>query len=302
MSQFVVDATSLQALRTELGTLHTRLAALPSVVYGFEGLLGGDNMDQAVEDFCTSWHHSVSEVAGEVHDLMGGLDNAVHAYQEIDDRVRRRAATGWFGGPGKQLPGRLGATPVTTRQQPRSTKSGTGRGTGTGDGGAPLAGGGGSTTSRGHDPDRKQPAHASRPPTHAGAAPITVTDSHLTASQEVFVAKLAAITNLSPRVVAAWVTNAGGGADGSDNFLNMAGVAEGPAAAHDPNLAAAQTAYALRHSEDPSIQAILATGGRSPEQQLKAIADSGLGGGQPDGGAALRGHYRELSGLTVAVA
>jgi hypothetical protein len=99
VSQFVVDASTLQSLRTELGLLHTRLEAMPRLVDGFEGLLGGGNMDQAVEDFCTRWHHGVSQVAGEITDLMGGLEKAGDAYQRIDDRVRHRATSGWWGGP-----------------------------------------------------------------------------------------------------------------------------------------------------------------------------------------------------------
>ncbi len=127
MSRFVVDGSSLQSLRSELGLLHTRLLAMPSVVYGFEGLLGGDNMDQTVEDFCTSWHHGVSQVGGEIADLMGGLEKAAEAYQRIDDRVRERATSGFWGGPrpitggpGARLPG-PGTDPPT---EPGSTPSG----------------------------------------------------------------------------------------------------------------------------------------------------------------------------------
>jgi uncharacterized protein YukE len=97
--QFLVDATSLEALSIELGALHARLLAMPTVVDGFEGLLGGDAMDQAVQDFCTHWHHAVGEVADEIEDLTGGLGKAARAYQEIDDRVRQRAMTGWLTAP-----------------------------------------------------------------------------------------------------------------------------------------------------------------------------------------------------------
>ena len=91
------------------------------MVDGFEGLLGGDDMDQAVQDFCTSWHHAVGQVAGEIEDLMGGLGKAVRAYQEIDDRVRQRAMSGWLtrpreigGGPGGDL-ARPGSAPAPGR-------------------------------------------------------------------------------------------------------------------------------------------------------------------------------------------
>jgi hypothetical protein len=123
VSQFIVDGSSLDALGAELGQLHTRLLAAPSLVSGFEGLLGGDNMDQAVQDFCTSWHHAVGVVAGEIDDLMGGLQQAAHAYQEIDDRVRQRAMSGWLGAP-KGLGGRPGGDPVPAQTQAPASPSG----------------------------------------------------------------------------------------------------------------------------------------------------------------------------------
>jgi hypothetical protein len=301
MSQFVVDGSSLQSLRSELSLLHTRLLAMPSLVDGFEGLLGGDNMDQTVEDFCTSWHHGVSQVGGEIADLMGGLEKAAEAYQRIDDRVRRRATSGFWGGPrpitggaGGRITGRPGAPEDRIRDEPpRAGRPVTEPGPSP-SGGAPVSG---------PEPRAPQPRHDRHAhPAPATPAPITVDTPLLTSGQNAFVAKLAVLTGLSPRVVAAWVlAQDGKGTAGDDNWLNIEGVPGGRAGtASDPDGAAVRTAEYLegrRGGANPGLRAILGTGGKSPEQQLTAIADS-----RPGDGPTLRGAYRRLAGLTVTVA
>ena len=98
-------------------------------------------MDQAVQDFCTSWHHAVGEVAGEIEDLMGGLQKAANAYQAIDDRVRQRAMSGWLGAP-RVLGGRPGGdlAPPTAQAPASGSPSGGAPVGGAPVGGAPVGG------------------------------------------------------------------------------------------------------------------------------------------------------------------
>jgi cell wall-associated NlpC family hydrolase len=153
----------------------------------------------------------------------------------------------------------------------------------------------------------------------SGALPLggvlSVSSQHLTSGQETFAARLASLTGLSPRVIAAWelAEESGSAAQwrqGQSNFnwLNIGYFDSGPGqiafnqAFSDPVTAAEQTAKFLKGEwggASASIRAILGSVGQSPNQQMAAIADSDWASTHYDGGASLQGTYQELSDLVV---
>jgi hypothetical protein len=146
MSQFIVDSRSLLTVRDTLGRLHDQLLGMHTVIYGYWGALGGRELEGELEHFCGTWHYGVTEVAGEVTHLMGGLAGAAAAYERIEDRVRAAGASGH---------GAAGA-------------SGHGAGQTHSSGGAALAPAGHSAPSR-----RPAPARHSAPPRHVARHPGT---------------------------------------------------------------------------------------------------------------------------------
>jgi hypothetical protein len=151
-------------------------------------------------------------------------------------------------------------------------------------------------------------------PTAPGAA-ITVSSSLLTPGQEKFVGRLAQLTGLDPKVVAAWClaeesgcAPAGREAAGNFNWLNIGYFDSGAGAVafaspfSNPISAAEQTAKFLEGKwagASQGIQDILHTVGQSPDQQIMAIAHSGWASSGYAGGANLRGTYNELSDLKI---
>ena len=147
---------------------------------------------------------------------------------------------------------------------------------------------------------------------------ITVSSSLLTSGQETFVAHLAQLTGLSPRVAAAWTLAEESGsaaqarqAASNYNWLNIgyfdsgAGKIAFDKAFSDPVSAAEQTANFLKGNwggASPSIRAILSTVSENPQEQISAIANSDWASSHYYGGASLRGTFQELDEMTVQAA
>src|SRR5438552_3764161 len=132
----------------------------------------------------------------------------------------------------------------------------------------------------------------------------------LTRGQQVFAGTFARETGLDPRVVGAWLKaeQSGSAAESYDrrgyyNWLNIARTDSGDAGgAHsgvwrDPNTAAKASAEWIKGSgriaheygsPAPGIRGILHSAGRSPEDQIRAIAGSGWASSGYNGGNTLR--------------
>jgi hypothetical protein len=87
MSRFEVDHRSLLALRATLGRLHDQLLGIPTVVRGFDGVLGGRPLEAELEQFCNRWHYGIVLVAERIEGMMGRLRAAAAAYERIEQRV-----------------------------------------------------------------------------------------------------------------------------------------------------------------------------------------------------------------------
>ena len=149
------------------------------------------------------------------------------------------------------------------------------------------------------------------------ADPVSVSSSLLTSGQGKFAARLAQLTGLSPRVVAAWELAEESGsaargreAQGNFNWLNIGYFDSGTGriafdkAFSDPISAAEQTARFLKGTwggASSSIRAILNTVGQGPQQQMMAIANSDWASSHYGGGANLLGTYNELGDIKVMV-
>jgi hypothetical protein len=165
------------------------------------------------------------------------------------------------------------------------------------------------------------PATSARQAPHDAAAvadvpgSFTVSSPLLTSGQQQFVAHLAQLTGLDPRVISAWALaeESGGAAQarqaaGNFDWLNIGYFDSGPgqiafdAAFKDPVTAAEQTARFLEGTwggASSSIRAILATAGQGPPEQIDAIASSNWASSHYGGGANLQGTYDGLSDIQI---
>jgi hypothetical protein len=151
--------------------------------------------------------------------------------------------------------------------------------------------------------------------TPAPGGSISVRSSLLTPGQQKFAGRLAELTGLDPRVVAAWelAEESGSAAQGREaasnfNWLNIgyfdsgAGKIAFDKEFGDPVSAAEQTAKFLKGQwggASSSIRAILNSVGHSPAEQMAAIANSDWASSHYGGGANLRGTYNELGDIHI---
>ena len=144
---------------------------------------------------------------------------------------------------------------------------------------------------------------------------LSVSSSLLTAGQGKFAGRLAELTGLDPRVVAAWelAEESGSAAQGREaasnfNWLNIgyfdsgAGKIAFDKTFSDPISAAEQSAKFLKGEwggASSSIRAILNSVGHRPDEQMAAIANSDWASSHYGGGANLHGTYDELADIHV---
>jgi hypothetical protein len=87
MAAFLVDSRTLLAVRDTLGRLHDQLLGMHTVIWGYWGLLGGRELEGELEHFCGTWHYGVTDLTGQVADLMVQLARAAAAYERIERRI-----------------------------------------------------------------------------------------------------------------------------------------------------------------------------------------------------------------------
>ena len=154
---------------------------------------------------------------------------------------------------------------------------------------------------------------AGSPGTTGGS--ISVSSRLLTSGQAKFAGRLAELTGLDPRVVAAWelAEESGGAAQAREaasnfNWLNIgyfdsgAGKIAFDKTFSDPVSAAEQSAKFLKGEwggASSSIRAILNSVGHSPDEQMAAIANSDWASSHYGGGANLHGTFDELADIRV---
>jgi hypothetical protein len=87
MAAFLVDSRTLLAVRDTLGRLHDQLLGMHTVIWGYWGVLGGRELEGELEHFCGTWHYGVTELTGQITDLMARLVGAAAAYERIEQRI-----------------------------------------------------------------------------------------------------------------------------------------------------------------------------------------------------------------------
>jgi hypothetical protein len=89
VSRFVVDSHSLLEVRDGLGRLHDQLLGMHTVAGGYDGVLGGRELEGELQHFCGRWHWGIIQIGEQIIDMMGRLTSAAAAYERIEHRVSR---------------------------------------------------------------------------------------------------------------------------------------------------------------------------------------------------------------------
>jgi hypothetical protein len=93
MTTFTVDPATLQELSCTLSGIHSGMQSMHGVATGYEGLLGGSDLEGDVEHFCSHWGYGIGKLADHMGKVVERLDAAGAGYGK-SERDIENACTG----------------------------------------------------------------------------------------------------------------------------------------------------------------------------------------------------------------
>lgn len=93
MTTFTVDPATLQDLSNTLSGVHAQMQAMHGVASGFEGLLGGSDLEGAVEDFCSHWGYGITCLADDMGQVVEHLNGAFECYSKNEQSIQKAASS-----------------------------------------------------------------------------------------------------------------------------------------------------------------------------------------------------------------
>ncbi len=94
MATFTVDPTTLQELSGTLSGIHSEMQAMHGVATGYEGLLGGSDLEGEVESFCSHWGYGIGKLADHMTKVVEHLDAAAATYQKSETEIQTACKRG----------------------------------------------------------------------------------------------------------------------------------------------------------------------------------------------------------------
>jgi hypothetical protein len=91
MTTFTVDPASLSGLSSALSQIHAQMQSMQGVASGYEGLLGGSDLESEVSHFCSTWHHGISQLSEHMGEVVQRLDYAAAGYGRSETSIESAA-------------------------------------------------------------------------------------------------------------------------------------------------------------------------------------------------------------------
>jgi hypothetical protein len=91
MATFTVDPTTLQELSGTLSGIHAQMQAMHGVATGYQGLLGGSDLEGEVEGFCSRWGYGISQLSSDMGQVVQRLNDASVTYSRSEQDIQKAA-------------------------------------------------------------------------------------------------------------------------------------------------------------------------------------------------------------------
>lgn len=91
MATFTVDPATLQQLSGTLSDVHGQMQAMHGVATGFEGLLGGSDLEGDVEGFCSHWGYGITCLSHDMGEVVQRLNEAALCYGRSEQDIAKAA-------------------------------------------------------------------------------------------------------------------------------------------------------------------------------------------------------------------
>jgi hypothetical protein len=88
MATFSVDPSSLQSLSGTLSRIHAEMASMHGTVSGYEGRLGGGDLEGEIEHFCSHWAYGLQLLTDHMTKVVQRLDDAAAAYDSSENEIK----------------------------------------------------------------------------------------------------------------------------------------------------------------------------------------------------------------------
>jgi hypothetical protein len=94
MATFTVDPATLSELSSTLTGIHSQMQNMHGVTTGYEGLLGGSDLEGEVEGFCSTWNYGIGQMSDHMTKVIQHLDGASAAYGKSERDISNAAKEG----------------------------------------------------------------------------------------------------------------------------------------------------------------------------------------------------------------
>jgi hypothetical protein len=94
MATFTVDPATLTELSSTLSGVHSQMQDMNGVATGFEGVLGGSDLEGDVSHFCSTWGYGISQMGDHMQKVVEHLDAASDVYGRSEEAISNAAQEG----------------------------------------------------------------------------------------------------------------------------------------------------------------------------------------------------------------
>jgi len=88
MATFTVDPATLERLSHTLTGVEAQMQAMNMIVSGYQGLLGGGDIEGTLNDACNHWHYGTQKLNDHMKGVIQRLDAAAQWYSQSEDAVQ----------------------------------------------------------------------------------------------------------------------------------------------------------------------------------------------------------------------
>jgi hypothetical protein len=94
MATFTVDPATLSELSSTLTGIHSQMQNMHGVATGYEGLLGGGDLESEVGSFCSTWNYGIGQIGDHMKEVITHLDGAAGGYHQSEQDIANAAKEG----------------------------------------------------------------------------------------------------------------------------------------------------------------------------------------------------------------
>lgn len=94
MTTFTVDPSTLRELSSTLSQIHSEMQSMHGVASGYQGLLGGSDLEGQVEGFCSHWGYGIGQLQDDMGKVVAKLNAAAATYDKSEQLIGKAAQQG----------------------------------------------------------------------------------------------------------------------------------------------------------------------------------------------------------------